>query len=96
VEISASNVHDPAPDLLAWLERVVNKNAALVLFDEEGDQAEILVYPKEQGLVRLVVLRYGETDEKRIDVLLKRRDVVIQFCAAVQELAQDETLFKKE
>jgi hypothetical protein len=96
VEIWASNVEDPVPSLLAWLERLVSGNAARVLVDEEGDQTEILVYPKEQGLVRFVVFHYGDTDEKRIDVLLTLRNVVVQFYAALQELARDETLFKKE
>lgn len=96
VEISASNVHDPIPSLLTWLERLVSGNAARVLVDEEGDQTEILVCPKERGLVRFVVFHYGDTDEKRIDVLLRLRDVVVQFYAALQELAKDEDLFKKE
>ena len=86
----------PVPDVLAWLERLLNGSAARVLIDEEGDQTEILVYPKEQGMVRLVVFRYCETDEKRIDVLLRLRDLVVQFYAALQELAKDETLFKRE
>ena len=95
VEISASNVHDPVRDLLAWLERLVNDSAARVLIDEEGDQTEILVYPQGQGIIRFVVIRYGETDEKRIDVLLSLRDVVAQFYAALQELVRDETVQKR-
>jgi hypothetical protein len=94
VEISASNVTDPVPDLLAWLERLVEGGAARVLIDEEGEQTETLVYPKGQGLVRFVLFRYGENDEKRLDLLLTLRDVVVQFYAALQELARDEAVFK--
>lgn len=77
-------------------ERLVNGSAARVLIDEEGDQTEILVYPKERGLVRFVVFHYGDMDEKRVDVLLSLRDVVTQLYAALQELVRDETLFKNE
>jgi hypothetical protein len=96
-DISASNVNDPVPRLLAWLEQIVKGRAARVLIDEEGEQTEIMAYPKDEGLVRLIVFRYDEIDdEKRIDVLLRLRDVVVQFYAAVQDLAKDEALFKKE
>jgi hypothetical protein len=96
VGISASNVTDPVPDLMAWLEQLVNGYAARVLIDEEGEQTEILVYPKEQAMVRLVVFDYGEeADEKVIDGIVGLRDVVVQFYTALQQLAKDEALFEK-
>ena len=44
------------------------RETARILIDEEGEQTEIRVYPKEQVTVRLVVSDYGEeADEKVID-----------------------------
>jgi hypothetical protein len=90
VEISASNVYDPLPNLLAGLERLVSNGAARVLIDEEGMQKEFLVYPKEQGLVRLIVLHHFDAAETLLDVMLSLRDLVGQLYAAIRRLAVDE------
>lgn len=95
-EIKASNVHDPVRDLLAWLDLLVAGRAARVLIEEEGEQTEFRVYPKEEGTVRLLVFDYGEeADEKVIDGMVSLRDVVAQFYAALQQLAHDKRLFKQ-
>jgi hypothetical protein len=95
VEIWASNVYDPLPNLLAWLERLVSNGAARVLIDEEGMQKEFLVYPKEQELVRLIVLHHFDMVETRLDVMLNLRDLVGQLYAAIRRLAVDE-VFDRE
>ncbi len=96
LEIKASNVHDPVRDLLAWLDLLVAGRAARVLIEEEGEQTEFRVYPKEEGTVRLLVFDYGEeADEKVIDGMVSLRDVVAQFYAALQQLAHDKRLFKQ-
>lgn len=66
------------------------------LIDEEGEQTEIYVYPKEKGLVRFVASRHGAPDDQRIDVLLRLHDVVARFYAAIQQLAKDTIAFEQE
>jgi len=96
ITIFASNAADPVPNLLAWLECLVAGSAGRVLIDEEGEQTEIYVYPKEKGLVRFVASRHGAPDDQRIDVLLRLHDVVARFYAAIQQLAKDTIAFEQE
>ena len=89
-KLRGAGIDEAIPNLLAWLERLVGNSAARVLIDDEGDQTELLVYPKEHGVVRLIVLDYGDEDETCLDVLLSLRDLVGQFYAAIRRLAVDE------
>jgi hypothetical protein len=97
VRIAASNVYDPVRDLLQWLDDLVAGRAARLLIDEEGEQTEIRAYPKEQGLVRLVVFDYGdEADEQVIDGVVGLREVVGEFYAAFAELTRDAERYRQD
>lgn len=73
-----TNTCDPIPDIVPWLERILDGAFPRLFMDREGKYTELHVFPAEQG-VRLVCALFEKDWANTLDVTLDRLTLVEGF-----------------
>ena len=83
IKMSWSDVFDPLPRLITWLENIVQGESSRIWIDEEGRYHELIAYIKNNGQVRLIINYYSPSwemaDGNQIHAILPQKLVVGQF-----------------
>jgi len=85
INLVMSYAFDPFPEIIRWLELIIQGKSSRVLIDEEGIYHELISYAKEQGQIRLIIT-YSRRREVLLDVLINRRLVVEGFYNVVNSV----------
>jgi hypothetical protein len=74
--IHASDVFDPFPSLVLWLEQLLREKYTRLSIDEEGHYHELMVFPVAKDRVRFISVSEGADLSTEIDVLIDPAELV--------------------
>jgi hypothetical protein len=93
--IHCSDVFDPFPELIRWLENIASKKSSRILINEEGCYSGLSSYNVDVCTIRLVVHSYCKYIAMEIDCLIGRMFFVKQLYDAIQSFSQNREVSHK-
>ena len=74
-----SEVYDPLPGLIKWLEHIIKGISTRLFIDEEGKFHELISYAKEPEQIRFLIIKYHRGKETQLDVIIPKKLVIEKF-----------------